>query len=149
MSVATSASCHPMLELLFPERGCLRFSTSNNSLKSSFLHNCILGEKKDATLLHVYKWKLECHIFKYGIHLDLMTKSRNFVLHYKEKCSPLKKSQFLGSLRVFQKEIWLTLRAIWYSLLPSSVDFFFTSLFHSQTVLTLEQLHGRPSFIKL
>lgn len=113
-----------MLELLFPERGCLRFSTSNNSLKSSFLHNCILGGKKDATLLHVYKWKLECHIFKYGIHLDLMTKSRNFLLHYKEKCSPLKESQFLGSLRVFQKEIWLTLRAIWYSLLPSSVDFF-------------------------
>ena len=33
------------------------------------------------------------------------------------------KSQFLGSLRVFQKEIWLTLRAIWYSLLPSSVKF--------------------------
>ena len=47
-------------------------------------------------------------------------------------------SQFLGSLRIFQKEIWLTLSAIWYGLLPSSVKFFFIILFHSQAVLTSE-----------
>lgn len=137
VSVATWALCYPILELLFSERGCLRFSTSNNSLKSSFLHNCILwGGGEETNSLHIFKWKLESRIFKYGIHLHLTTKSRNlsFTL-YREIFSFLKKPV----LRVFEslpkRDLVDSENHLVQSVTLFNEFFFFTILFHSQTYL--------------
>lgn len=48
---------------------------------------------KDATPSHVFQWKLECHIFKYGIYLHLTTKSRPLSFTLQREIFSFKKKQ--------------------------------------------------------
>lgn len=92
----------------------------------------------DATPFGVLKWKLECHVFKYGIHLHLTTKSRNLSFTIQREIVSKKNEKKNPVLMVFESLPKKDLVDFGSHMVQSVTllnDIFFTIVFHSQTYL--------------
>lgn len=101
--------------------------------------------KKTTTPLHVFKWKLECHIFKYGIHLHLTTKLRNLSFALQREIFSFKKKPVLRVFESLPKRDLVDFESHLVQSVTLFNEFFLYHFISLPNSLTLEQLYISPS----